>query len=104
MKNNKKYEEYIERLIRASGNKKFTRLQGSAWYWYRQNHKLELRNIQVSNSGNYRAVLKDENNKYVYHWLNNEEAATLEMNIAVGKYNGNLIKPATKLTTKKATI
>lgn len=49
-------------------------------------------------------MLKDENNKYVYHWLNNEEAATLEMNIAVRKYDGNLIKPATKLTTKKATI
>ena len=49
-------------------------------------------------------MLKDENNKYVYHWLNNEEAATLEMNIAIGKYDSTLIKPATKLTTKKTTI
>lgn len=104
MKNNKEYKEYITSLRKVYNNRKFTRLQGSAWHWYRQNHKLELRNIQISNNGNYRAVLKDENNKYVYHWLNNEEATTLKMNITVGKYNGNLIKPATKLTTKKATI
>ena len=82
--------------------KEFKRLQGTEWQEYRKNHKLELRNIQVSDSGNYRAVLKDENNNYVYHWLNNEEAAKLEMNIAVGKYDGSLIKPTKKLTGWKA--
>ena len=82
--------------------KQFKRLQGVEWQQYRKTHKLELRNIQVSNSGNYRAVLKDENNNYVYHWLNNEEAAKLEMNIAVGKYDGNLIKSTKKLTGWKA--
>ena len=82
--------------------RQFKRLQGIEWQEYRKNHNLELRNIQVSNSGHYRAVLKDENNNYVYHWLNNEEASKLEMNIAVGNYNGNLIKPAKKLTGWKA--
>ena len=82
--------------------RQFKRLQGIEWQEYRKNHKLELRNIQVSNSGHYRAVLKDENNNYVYHWLNNEEASKLEMNIAVGKYNSNLIKPTKKLTGWKA--
>lgn len=82
--------------------KQFKRLQGAEWQQYRKTHKLELRNIQVSNSGNYRAVLKDEDNNYVYHWLNNEEAAKLEMNIAVGNYDGNLIKPTKKLTGWKA--
>lgn len=82
--------------------KQFKRLQGVEWQQYRKTHKLELRNIQVSNSGNYRAVLKDEDNNYIYHWLNNEEAAKLEMNIAVGKYDGNLIKPTKKLTGWKA--
>lgn len=82
--------------------RQFKRLQGIEWQEYRKNHKLELRNIQVSNSGHYRAVLKDENNNYIYHWLNNEEASKLEMNIAVGNYNGNLIKPAKKLTGWKA--
>lgn len=82
--------------------RQFKRLQGAEWQEYRKNHNLELRNIQVSNSGHYRAVLKDENNNYVYHWLNNEEASKLEMNIAVGNYNGNLIKPAKKLTGWKA--
>ena len=82
--------------------KQFKRLQGVEWQQYRKTHKLELRNIQVSNSGNYRAVLKDEDNNYVYHWLNNEEAAKLEMNIAVGNYDGNLIRPAKKLTGWKA--
>jgi hypothetical protein len=82
--------------------KQFKRLQGAEWQQYRKTHKLELRNIQVSNSGNYRAVLKDEDNNYVYHWLNNEEASKLEMNIAVGKYNGSLIRPAKKLTGWKA--
>lgn len=82
--------------------RQFKRLQGAEWQQYRKTHKLELRNIQVSNSGNYRAVLKDEDNNYVYHWLNNEEASKLEMNIAVGNYNGNLIKPAKKLTGWKA--
>ena len=82
--------------------RQFKRLQGVEWQEYRKNHKLELRNIQVSNSGHYRAVLKDENNNYVYHWLNNEETSKLEMNIAVGNYNGNLIKPAKKLTGWKA--
>ena len=82
--------------------RQFKRLQGAEWQQYRKTHKLELRNIQVSNSGNYRAVLKDEDNNYVYHWLNNEEAAKLEMNIAVGNYDGNLIRPAKKLTGWKA--
>lgn len=45
MKNSKEYEEYIACLRRVNGNRKFIRLQGSAWHWYRQNHKLELRNI-----------------------------------------------------------
>ena len=82
--------------------RQFKRLQGAEWQQYRKTHKLELRNIQVSNSGNYRAVLKDEDNNYVYHWLNNEEASALEMNIAVGKYDSNLIRPAKKLTGWKA--
>lgn len=82
--------------------KEFKRLQGTEWQQYRKTHKLELRNIQVSNSGHYRAVLKDENNNYVYHWLNNEEASKLEMNVAIGKYKGNLIRPAKKLTGWKA--
>lgn len=82
--------------------RQFKRLQGAEWQQYRKTHKLELRNIQVSNSGNYRAVLKDEDNNYVYHWLNNEEAVKLEMNIAVGNYDGNLIKPTKKLTGWKA--
>jgi hypothetical protein len=46
--------------------------------------------------------MKDENNNYVYHWLNGDEATTLEMNIATGKYDGNLIRPAKKLTGWKA--
>jgi hypothetical protein len=47
--------------------RQFKRLKGAEWQQYRKAHKLELRNIQVSNSGNYRAVLKDEDNNYVYH-------------------------------------
>ena len=82
--------------------KEFKRLQGAEWRQYRKIHRLELRNIQVSTNGHYRAVMKDENNNYVYHWLNSDEATTLEMNIATGKYDGNLIRPAKKLTGWKA--
>ena len=54
------------------------RLQGTAWYNYRRQHKLRLVCISKSSHGNYRVDVLDENNHHNHHWLHPIEAASLE--------------------------